>query len=81
MEYKVYNNTPFSLETIVALPIIGRVRSNWRQRHITIHAHPTDAARVISVGTTFDNTMQVICDDARTDWSPDLSQDRIIVTN
>ena len=67
-----HNNTTSTLETINALPVIGETVNNWRQRRITLRSHPTDPARLISVGATFDGSMVVIADDARKDWATAL---------
>ena len=65
---KVFNNTKFSLEEIANLLKLGHLKSNWRQREIGIYEHPNDPLRVISVGTDFDQSQKVICDDERSVW-------------
>lgn len=32
------------------LPLIHGFRNEWRQRHVYIHAHPTDETKVITMG-------------------------------
>ena len=64
-----HNNTNLTEAQIRELPVLGRTVNKWRQRDITLLAHPTDPDRLISVGTTFDGAMTVICDDERLMWS------------
>lgn len=65
----IHNNTEYSLEVIGTLTVIGTTVNNWMQRNIVLYNHPDDKGRVISVGTTFDNSMQVIADDESSVWS------------
>jgi len=81
---KTFNHTSLTLEEIADLPVIGRVKNEWRQRHIVILAHPDDAGKVISDGTSYDLSgpdypMRVICEDLREEWPKDLSPDHTIV--
>ncbi|MHA2265303.1 MAG: hypothetical protein ACXAEN_23180, partial [Candidatus Thorarchaeota archaeon] len=69
-----HNHTTFDLETIASLPVVKRGKNNWRQRDMTLLSHPDDAGRLISVGITFDQSMRVISDNARSDWARELSQ-------
>ena len=62
------NNTDLSPADIAALPVIGKTVNNWRQRNITLHAHPTDPTRLVSVGVTFDGAVTVVCDESRDEW-------------
>ena len=44
---------------------IGRFTNRWRQREVYIFAHPSDPARVITVGYPFAGGAPMICDEAR----------------
>lgn len=46
-----HNNTTLTEEQITKLPLIGKTINNWRQRNITLLAHPTDADRLITLVT------------------------------
>lgn len=51
---------------------IGTYRNNWRERDVTLYEHPTDAARVISVGVGIHNGKEVVCDESRADYRRQL---------
>lgn len=65
----VHNNTAFTTAELAALTVIGTTINHWRGRNITLYNHPTDPARVVSVGVTFNGDTTVVCDDARDDWA------------
>lgn len=70
---EVFNRTGFTLESVRALPLLGRAVSKWRQRNIELYQHPTDENLVVSVGTTFDGKMMVVADDETKDsWATAL---------
>lgn len=69
IEQTVHNNTSFSLDQIWEMKVIGQTSSSWRGRIITLHQHPSQADRVVSVGTTFDSKMVVVADEPKTDWA------------
>ena len=46
-------------------PVIGRLRNDWRQRHVTVYDHPTDPDQVISVGVPFDGSKPIVCEEPR----------------
>ena len=67
-----HNHTPYSETEIAALHQLGTTRSLWRQREILLYQHPTDAALLITVGTTFDRTMRVIVVECKTAYATAL---------
>jgi hypothetical protein len=54
-------------------PIIGILFNNWRQRRVTVHAHPADDSLVVSVGRPFDGSAPVICEEPKANWTRVLS--------
>ncbi len=62
---QTHNHTPWMLEQITTFPRLGSTVNGWRQRNVVLYAHPDDAALLISVGETFDHTMQVIAIEPR----------------
>ncbi len=56
---KTHNHTELSLEDIRALPIVGRIKNNWRQRDVTLYAS-SDPTKLFMVGVAFDSSMMVI---------------------
>lgn len=76
----VYNNTSLPIDTIKQLPYIGQTVNNRLQRTIDLYA--TDNDHIISVGTSFDNSMTaIVCDPARA-WTAALdaiAQGRIYI--
>jgi hypothetical protein len=77
---KTYNHTVFTVKEIQTFPILKKVVSKWRNRFIDLRQHPLVPERIISVGITFDNSMTVICDDAKIDWHRELSSSLETVT-
>lgn len=73
METTTYNRTSLSIAEIENLPIVKVGKNNWRNRDITLYQHPEHADRVISDGITFDQTLRVICDEAKSDWTRELN--------
>jgi hypothetical protein len=65
----VRNNTPLTLEQVEALPVLGSARSDSLRRIIVLRQHPTDAGRVISVGTACDGSHVVIADESKEVWT------------
>ena len=65
---KVINNTNIDFDKIKTLSLLGSTISKWRQRNINLYQSPNDPENVISVGTTFDNTMIVVAEDNKSDW-------------
>jgi len=69
----VYNNTEWELSKIEReFRVLGRTVNKWRGRDITLYAHPSDAAELVSVGVTFDGRMKVVAVEDRTDWTTAL---------
>lgn len=64
----VHNNTPFNLDTIAGFVKLGNTVNKWRQRNVTLLQHPTEPNNVVSVGTTFDQSMQVIAVESKDAW-------------
>ncbi len=61
-EMKVINNVSRSLEEIRLLPIVGRIKNNWRQRDVTLYAADIDIqiGKLYMVGVAHDGTFMVI---------------------
>lgn len=69
---QISNNTSFSLDEINSFPHLATTVNKWRGREIVLRQHPTESDNVISIGTTLDNTMQVICKDSKSSWTTAL---------
>jgi hypothetical protein len=76
-----YNRTNLTIEQVNDLEELKRGKNNWRQRTIRLLKHPTDTARVISDGISYDQSMRVIADELKTDWERELSSPNSFVTN
>ncbi len=68
----LYNNTPFTAAELAALPVLGTTVNMWRGRTITLYGHPTDPARLVSVGVFLDGSTTVIADESRDEWATAL---------
>lgn len=68
----IVNNTNFTIEQINAMPLIGTTINKWRQRIIKLYQHPAYETIVISVGTSFDNTKQVIAEESQANYATAL---------
>jgi hypothetical protein len=66
---KTINHTPFTVEEIGGFPKLGLMRNNWRRRLVTLYAHPTDPALLVSAGRSFDDTQQVIVEELRSAYT------------
>lgn len=66
---KTQNNTSFPVQEIEKFPVLGKTVNKWRQRNITLYAHPSNPDRLISVGITFDGTRTIICDEEKKQWT------------
>ncbi len=54
------------LQVKTKLKFLLGFNNNWRQRYVEVYEHPTDQARVISVGFPFGQLADhVICDEER----------------
>ena len=53
--------TPAETDT----PVIGLLRNEWRRRHVTVLAHPSDPEKVISVGVPFGGGEPIVCEEPR----------------
>ena len=73
-EIITYNSTLYTPEQIAALPVLFTVKSNWRQRNITIYQHPVLPDSVISVGVYFDGRKVVIADETREQWARQIAE-------
>jgi hypothetical protein len=51
---------------------IGRFKNNWRQRYVSLYPHPTDSLKVVSVGTPFDGSDPIICEEQRSAYGRQL---------
>lgn len=71
---QVYNNTPWTLTSIEnECSFLGVTVNAWRQRTIRLYTHPFDEALLVSVGTAFDGSMQVIAAEARAAYTEALT--------
>lgn len=68
------NSENITIETIKGKPVIGLLKNNWRQRHVTIYDHPTNPEMVVSVGVPFNNTEQIVCVEERTAYARVISR-------
>ena len=50
---------------IPTTPVIGRLDNKWRRRKVSVHEHPSDPTRVISVGLRYDGGDPVVCEEPR----------------
>jgi hypothetical protein len=55
----IHNNTHLALEVIEGLPIIGKIKNNWRGRMVELYASDSPGMAYM-VGRTFDGQMVVI---------------------
>ena len=70
---ETHNHTPWTpMHIMETFTYIGHTASDWRQRSIALYEHPTDPALLISFGTTYDRTMQVIAIEPRSAWATAL---------
>jgi len=69
---QIQNNTPYDADTLAALPVLGETVNLWRQRRITLYAHPSDPERLISIGYNYDHRLVVIADEPRSAWATAL---------
>ncbi len=53
---------------------IGHVKNNWRKRHVSIFAHPTDAMKVITVGKGFNDGSDANCVENLDDWKNEIGK-------
>lgn len=56
---KENNSTKLTRAEIEALPVVGMIRNNWRQRFVTLYA-ADDPTRLYMVGVSFDGNLCVI---------------------
>jgi len=53
------NNTPYTIEQIEAMEIIGAFKNNWRQRNVRIYQHPDYPDSVVTLGRPFDGSSEI----------------------
>jgi len=76
------NSEGYTYEDALQLEYIGQYRSNWRRRTISLYVHPTDAAKVVSVGVPFDKSYDpVVCIEERRQYGRQLEYDDWSDTN
>ncbi len=76
---KTHNHTGRMLSEIKAYPVVKVVRSNWRQREITLHQVP-GTSLIYSVGVTYDGTTTIVCEEHVDDWAKELQMNGAVVT-
>jgi hypothetical protein len=70
---EICNRTPFALEDIAKMPLLGKTVNKWRQRNVNLHQHPHKPDFVVSVGESFDGTLIVVADDeTKAGWATAL---------
>ena len=69
---QVHNHTPYTLDTIQALPLLGHTISTWRQRRTHLYAHPPDTTLLVSSGVTFAGSMRVLAVEPRSTYETAL---------
>lgn len=57
---EVFNQTDRSIEQILSLVLVGRIRNNWRGRMIDLFCDPMNTGMLYMVGRTFDLTKVII---------------------
>lgn len=63
------NSEGITLDDVINTPIIGLLRNNWRRRHVVVYNHPSDAAKVVSVGHPYDGGEPIVCVELRTEYA------------
>lgn len=58
----------FKPEDVIQLEAIGFAVNNRRERTVNVFRHPTDFAKVVTVGTTFDRAATVIAVEPAAIW-------------
>jgi hypothetical protein len=75
----IVNNSGVLTREVFKLKKYGTFTNHWRQRVVTVYAHPTDQGCVVSYGVSFDQTKITICKELladyagriqHNDWSP-----------
>lgn len=74
-----------SAYTLTAKPI-GFLNNKWRQRQVTVYDHPTDPAKVVSVGIPYGAERKrsgwVVCVEPRADYERVISSyPKVVVYN
>lgn len=69
MNMETINRTPFTLDEVKALRLIGRMVNKWRQRNVYLYQHPTERDGIVSIGVAFDGSQQVICVESKGDYT------------
>lgn len=59
---KVINHTSYTEEQIFHMPMLGSYRNEWRQRDVALYR--LRPGMLISVGTFWDQSTTVICEEA-----------------
>lgn len=57
---RIFNKTGKTEAEITALPLVGIIRTNWRQRTVSLYKDPQDEAMLYMHGVTFDQSTTVI---------------------
>lgn len=51
---------------------LGTYRNAWRERDVTLYAHPTDETKVISVGVGIHDKQEIVCEEDRSSYRRQL---------
>ena len=70
-----YNNSGFSDSEIVNMARIGSFQNYWRRRTVHILRHPSDPAKVVTVGHAHDNSAIYVCTEAASEYKRQLVHD------
>ena len=57
---EIINNTTFAEEQIKSHEKIGFFKNNWRQRNVSLYAHPDNDEVVITIGEDYDGAKTII---------------------
>ena len=74
---ETFNTSGLTEAEIEKLPKLGEFRNNWRQRHVTLYAHPHLSEAVVSVGVGFGEALKYryVATEARSDYERQLGGD------
>jgi hypothetical protein len=64
----IHNNTTFSLEEVRKFKRYGSFMNEWRRRLVDVYEHPSDPARLVTVGANHQTNTYWICDEPYTDY-------------
>jgi hypothetical protein len=69
---ELHNNTKWSQPEVKKMKLLGTTINKWRGRRISLYQNPEHEDRVVSIGQTLDGSMEIICDEPKSDWQTAL---------